>query len=623
MTISTTPSEKSYAGDGVSTQFAIPFPFETAADIKVVRTEDATGSITQLTTGWSVTGGNGSTGTLTLTSALPSGYTLTIIDDPEIKQSIDYVSNDAFPAETHERGLDRNVRMIKRVHQQVLRCLRTQDGDPVNDDDMVLPNVVNRANRLLAFDSSGKPEAAAAIDVPINALTQSIIAALLYPRTAAEIAAGVTPTSYAYAPGDFRRYGAVSGGSVDNSDAWADMLAQAEQVDGAPAYVPQGVWLVNTGYAANTRPIKLHGDGLETTIITTTEDITPLTLNFNASHSDIRDLTLTGPGTSPSDNPGILLNNCNGVTFKRIKVHAFKYGVYFEKGINSCYLCSMYDCQIISNKLVNIYCEGDTNALYLSNCTLGGGPVQTGLYIRDSNNLTVLGGDAEGCAVCVFDLDSTSGTSQSSHYICGFHFEGNTSSAGDVRIGNTAAVAGVTLVGCLYAPGMGNDCAVNAIRGDGLSIIGGDLHSGYTGVPFRRIGASFGRYTIAGVGQWDNETSYQKIAGALVSPNVTVAYSASMTIDAALGNRFEIVASDTSPFTINAPSNPSDGQEITVWVANSSGGTLGTITWDSAFHLAGSFTAPATGHNRSITFRYRSASSTWYEVARTAADVAN
>jgi hypothetical protein len=47
--------------------------------------------------------------------------------------------------------------------------------------------------------------------------TAAELAALLYPRTAAEIAAGVTPTTYFYSAGDIRRYGATAG--ADNTVA--------------------------------------------------------------------------------------------------------------------------------------------------------------------------------------------------------------------------------------------------------------------------------------------------------------------------------------------------------------------------------------------------------------------
>lgn len=50
-------------------------------------------------------------------------------------------------------------------------------------------------------------------------LTGATIGTLLYPRTAAEIAAGITPTDYTYPEGDVRRYGATGDGSTNDSTA--------------------------------------------------------------------------------------------------------------------------------------------------------------------------------------------------------------------------------------------------------------------------------------------------------------------------------------------------------------------------------------------------------------------
>lgn len=50
-------------------------------------------------------------------------------------------------------------------------------------------------------------------------LTQSDIAGLLYPRTAAEIAAGVTPSNFLYQPWDVRRYGATGVGAAHDDTA--------------------------------------------------------------------------------------------------------------------------------------------------------------------------------------------------------------------------------------------------------------------------------------------------------------------------------------------------------------------------------------------------------------------
>src|SRR5208282_786677 len=51
----------------------------------------------------------------------------------------------------------------------------------------------------------------------LAAVNQAYIAGQLMPQTAAEITAGIVPTSYQYAPGDPRRYGALGLGGDDTA----------------------------------------------------------------------------------------------------------------------------------------------------------------------------------------------------------------------------------------------------------------------------------------------------------------------------------------------------------------------------------------------------------------------
>lgn len=55
-------------------------------------------------------------------------------------------------------------------------------------------------------------------------VTQAIIGQLLYPQTAAELAAGVTPVNYAYPPGNVLRYGALGDGVTDDTVAIQNAL---------------------------------------------------------------------------------------------------------------------------------------------------------------------------------------------------------------------------------------------------------------------------------------------------------------------------------------------------------------------------------------------------------------
>jgi hypothetical protein len=95
-------------------------------------------------------------------------------------------------------------------------------------------------------------------------------------------------------------------------------------------------------------------------------------------------------------------------------------------------------------------------------------------------------------------------------------------------------------------------------------------------------------------------------------------YSASITLNMTTSDIHYINATNTSAFTINAPSNAQSGMRLIVWIQNGSGGTLGTVTWDAVFKLAGAFTNPANGKGRMVEFITNG--TTWFEVSRTAAD---
>jgi|AGTN01.3.fsa_nt_gi hypothetical protein len=74
----------------------------------------------------------------------------------------------------------------------------------------------------------------------VTAVTQAAIGAALNPRTSAEVAASVTPQSYAYSQGDARRYGAVGDDSTDNTTALQNWLNVGAQ--GVTLYLPAGVY---------------------------------------------------------------------------------------------------------------------------------------------------------------------------------------------------------------------------------------------------------------------------------------------------------------------------------------------------------------------------------------------
>ena len=73
--------------------------------------------------------------------------------------------------------------------------------------------------------------------VPSSLPTQAQIGAAFYPQSAAEIAAGVTPSAYQYNYGNVMRYGADPTGEADSSTAFTQ-AGQVAMVYGGEVYIP-------------------------------------------------------------------------------------------------------------------------------------------------------------------------------------------------------------------------------------------------------------------------------------------------------------------------------------------------------------------------------------------------
>lgn len=100
---------REYPGDDSATARPVPFYFLDNDDLKVTRT-NADGSETVLVRGtdYTVSGaGNPSGGSVTPLAAIATGTIWRIEGDMALGQLTDYTAGDDFPAESHERGLDR------------------------------------------------------------------------------------------------------------------------------------------------------------------------------------------------------------------------------------------------------------------------------------------------------------------------------------------------------------------------------------------------------------------------------------------------------------------------------------------------------------------------------------
>ena len=132
MTISSTTTTVSYTGNGSTVAFPVTFPFfgtGTSAEIEVIERTIATGvEVTkEVTTHYTVSGGNNSTGTVTAGTAPADTVQWHIRRLTTQTQGTDYVENDAFPAETHEGALDRLTMINQEQEADLAKAIRYSD----------------------------------------------------------------------------------------------------------------------------------------------------------------------------------------------------------------------------------------------------------------------------------------------------------------------------------------------------------------------------------------------------------------------------------------------------------------------------------------------------------------
>ena len=131
MTVSTTESRIGYNGNGATTVFAFPYRFLTNTDLVVTLVRaDTTQVVQTLNTDYTVTGaGDDAGGTVTMVVPPATGQQLILVRDMPLTQETDYISGDPFPAETHERALDKLTMISQRLESLISRSIRLSDAD--------------------------------------------------------------------------------------------------------------------------------------------------------------------------------------------------------------------------------------------------------------------------------------------------------------------------------------------------------------------------------------------------------------------------------------------------------------------------------------------------------------
>lgn len=242
MTIASPVSSASFAGNGVTLSFPLPFRFVSSADVAVVL-RDAGGGETLLTetTDYTLSGaGEASGGACVLASPPLPGQTLVCTRAPRILQETDYQENDAFPAESHEAALDLLTMICQALDERLGRAA-------------LLPVSCGLRQPLLAAAASMVTPQASEVpfDPAASGLSGTTVQAALdeLAGQAVEPAALDQLRTLLLAEALRRAVGDSENGREFLGNGWIDPLADADEVEiAAGAFVSSdGGYLTNAG----------------------------------------------------------------------------------------------------------------------------------------------------------------------------------------------------------------------------------------------------------------------------------------------------------------------------------------------------------------------------------------
>jgi hypothetical protein len=641
MTVSTTQIRVSYTGDGSSTAFPIPYPFYLATDLMVL----LGGSV--ITTGFSISGGGfgsplvASTGTLNMAVAPTTGTNLQIVLNDPLTQLVNLVDGTAFPSATLNQVNDRAVQIAQRLQDQLNRSIRAPDGD--TSPGMLLPAAASRQSMYLATDANGNIIATSAL--PGTANTPASLGPIIYPQTTAEGAALVAPTNYLFAPYDVRRYGAQqTNTSAQNLAALNTAILVAQNDAGA----------ASLGGVVITIPASCHY-GYKLRTLSTHPQInsgtTPITVIDYSQGESYAGYPTAYDGNQIrwfSYTPQPNSNSSDGNGFRHSSIY------YPYIWIDNAGGLANPSTGAFDNRRANFLVSNDGVATW----QIGQGTVSgVGFAPGQMSNFQIAkaNGGAQTLVLTGNPAGGATTATLASPWPCGIQPGAAiqfSNPAGDIRA--VTLTNGSTAIS--WSPGLTNSCTAPTVT-LGPTMVGGailivDYYSQrcWFNTGANQSDASY-HFKSPVIGFFDavfesltgqcevrlrnpngasqdvsvkNETGALALSvNALGSPDVLVfqtngqgqaqygfsealkalAYGSSITPTCALGNYFTINATNNTAFTINAPTNPANGMRITIEISNTSGGALGTITWNAVFKM-NAFPSPGNGNSTAIDFRY-------------------
>jgi hypothetical protein len=229
MTVSSSINQVSYSGNGTTVLFPVNYYFLQDSHLQVILVAaNGTETVQTLTTNYTVTGaGNEAGGSITMLVAPPTGTQLIVVRNVPATQETDYLANDPFPAESHERALDKLTMLVQQNERDVGRAIKFPTGDSTSINNVLQP-AGTRATKLLGFAANGgvttSSKTIAAVDAAVDTIETLAAATPGSSAAVSHIAAGSGAVSTTVqtklreivTPQDF---GAVGDGVADDTAA--------------------------------------------------------------------------------------------------------------------------------------------------------------------------------------------------------------------------------------------------------------------------------------------------------------------------------------------------------------------------------------------------------------------